>query len=277
MKKFILILLVCVMLVGCLTCFTSCSRRPVELSQDSDKDIISALCSYLQEPNKVTEVFKDSSLESKIDSVKNGSFQALHVAISPNNYYYICGYYTSDHIENGYCCAAKYTWVKFFNKENIQEYYGEEKFVVAFQINKAKFVRNITSIWAKTPKFEHFLMYTPEFKNGVNIADKIYCNVSYVHFSSKAYEKNTKYILDSSDEANHHLQTLPCEKINGKYYILQETKVGYKERNLESEFGIYYDELMEIMIVDQYSEKQGRKTYHYGLINVNEFGKKILI
>ena len=103
-------------------------------------------------------------------------------------------------------------------------------------------------------------MYTPKFENGVNVADKLYCDVSYINFSSKDFRINSEYILDTTEGRYYKLDDLICKKIKGRYYILQETKVGYKERNLESTFGSYYDELMEIMITDKYTEEKDGKT-----------------
>ena len=263
MKKFILILLTCAMLVGCLA---SCNKEPVEISVEENYwDIINVLCTHISRIRENPIIYYgDLSRSRKIDFVREGNTQALHIAVDPNDYYYICGYYISDHIneESRLCCGSKYTWVKFYKKEEITEYYGGKKLIAAVQINKAKFVRDITSILAKTPKYEHFLIYIPEFQDGVNVADAIYCDISYIDFCSN----DEKYVLYSSETDLHEKYTMPCVKYNGKYYIEEKNSKDY----LESTYGDYYDEVKEIINSDEY-EKKG-----YGIISVREFANKIL-
>ena len=266
MKRFILILLTCAMLVGCITCFAACNKEPVEISVEENYwDIINVLCTHIRNVRAMPSInYGDLSRSRSIDSVRDGKAQALHVAVDPNKYYYICGYYNSDHYneETILCCGAKYTWVKFNKKDEITEYYGEKKLIAAVQVNKARFIRDITSILARTPKYEHFLIYTPEFQDGVNVADAIYCDISYIDFCSK----DEKYVLYSSEIKLHEKYTMPCVKYKGKYYIEENSNKGY----LESTYRDYYDDIKEIINSDEY-EKKG-----YGIISIREFVNKIL-
>ncbi len=279
MKRFILILLVCVMLIGCLSSCGTTNKEPVELSREGkDQEIVIGLSDYLRRLHSSINP-GDGRLERKIDGVKNGSRQALHVAFDPKDYYFVCAYHDLEHEHNEkYSCCNEYnyTWVKFFDKEDITESYNGLQLVAAFQINKAKFVKDIVSKRAETPEFEHFIVYTPEFENGINVADAVHYDESYLYFRSYEVEKGD-YIIDSTDEWFDYLHATPCVKYKGKYYIKQVTKIGYQNpKDLEEEFGEYYDELTEIMITDKYTEEIDGKTYYYGLFNINKFSRKIL-
>ena len=152
-----------------------------------------------------------------------------------------------------------------------------KKLVVAFQINKAKFVRDIVNRSADTIEMEYYSEYSPEFVDGVNVADEIYCDQTYIYIKSTDWLFGD-YLLDICDDKYYNnIGKWPCVKYKGAYYIKQVTKVGYQSENdLTREFGEYYEELMEIMIVDKYTEQVGQKTYYYGLFNINKFARKIL-
>ena len=278
-KKFILVLFVCVMLIGCFVSCDPIDKESVELSREGkDQDIVIGLSHYLSRLDASINP-GDGRLVRKIDGVKNESRQALHVAFDPKDYYFVCAYHNPDHEhdEKYSCCNEyNYTWVKFFDKEDITELYNGLQLVASFQINKAKFVKDIVSKRADTPEFEHFLVYTPEFENGLNVADAVHYDETYLYFRSYEVEKGD-YIIDSTDEWFDYLHATPCVKYKGKYYIKLVTKIGYQpQKKFEFEFGEYHDELMDIMITDKYTEEIEGKTYYYGLININKFVKKIL-
>ncbi len=268
LKRFILILTVCAIILSCLCLLVFCTSNkkakddPVELSLTDDKEIIYTLSRNLPREEGLINP-GDWSHSRKINFVKSGLMKAAYVAVDPDECYYICGYYIPEHKNEmrDFCCAAKYTWVKFYNNEDIAEYYGEKMFIGGFQINKAHVV-DITSVFSKTPQYEHFLVYTPEFQNGVNVADKLYCDISYIDY----FSSDKEYILYSSEERFHEKWTMACLIFEEQYYIEECTDKVY----LESMYGEYYEDVAKIIIADKYSKE------NYGLININEFVEKIL-
>lgn len=254
---------------------------PRELSMDDLKDceIIIALWSYLDRFHSSINM-SDPGVERKINRIKNGDSQALYVSFNPSDYYYVCGYYNPEH-ENGesdnnnYCCVSKYTWVKFSSKEDITEYYNNTEFAAAFQINSAEFVKDIVTEDAAVPEFEHYFMYFPQFVEGVNVAGALDCDVSFLYCKSVDYE-NDYYLIDSVDSRVHHLSTFPCFEFDEKKYVAQEIRVGNMERDLEAEFGEYYDVLMGVMNPNVYSKIINDKTHYYGLFDIDEFTDKVL-
>ena len=60
----------------------------------------------------------------------------------------------------------------------------DKKIVVAFQINKALFVRDIASKKAIIPRVEHFQMYEPIFEEGVNTNAHIVFEEEFICFHS---------------------------------------------------------------------------------------------
>ena len=127
MKRFILILLVCVMLVGCLA---SCTKSHmfggvapiIKSSPEEEKrtELITALSEYLKQLHVGYDMPPPPTLATEIQSIKDGA-QALIVKYDPSNYYFVCGYYNSDHSDESYryCCAENYTWVKFYDPKDI--------------------------------------------------------------------------------------------------------------------------------------------------------------
>ena len=280
MKKLILILLACVMLIGCFVSCDAIDKEPVELSREGkDQEIVSTLIQHMQRKTGFVDAV-DLPMSHEIEEVKAGTSQAIHVAFNPRDYYFVCAYHNAahEHVDDLSCCKEyNYTWVKFSRKEDITKQYNGKELVAAFQINKARVVRDIVNRRADTIEMEYYSEYSPEFKDGVNVADEIYCDQTYIYIKSNHWVLGD-YLLDTCDgKYYNNINKWPCVKYKGGYYIKQVTKIGYQsEKNLKNEFGEYHDELMDIMVVDKYTEQVGQKTYYYGLININKFAKKIL-
>ena len=73
------------------------------------------------------------------------------------------------------------------------------------------------------------------------------------------------------------LKTLPCICLNERYYITKELYTIYadgtrSDSNVISDFGKYYDTLVNIMDTTSYSvtDEKGRTTF-YGLIEISAF------
>lgn len=245
-----------------------------------DRDLILSLTKYLYDLS-VDHDMPDNSFATKIGKIERG-IQALHVEFDPSDYYYACAYYNSDHEEDEereYCCATQYTWIGFRSEDEIQEYYENAKLVVAFQINKAIFVVDILPSEKAVPQMEHFQRYKPEFHNGVNIALPIICHDTFVYLNSS--DKNTVY--HSVTVFNHDWVTIPCVEFNNQFYFSiclseEHSNGGRYNGDLYVELDDYYDALIGVMIVDEYSEsnEQGTTHYCYGLLEFKDVMNAIL-
>ena len=277
MKKLILIMFISVMILSGIVFLVSCDNKEPVVMRDGERDqvIIKMLSQFLDRKHSSSGVdVRSKTVEGRIDSVKNDK-QALHVAVDPKNYYFVAVYHdpVHEHTDDYGCCRPyNYTWVKFFDKEDITEYYDDLEFVAAFQINRAKFVKDIINKKSDTIEIEHYSTYLPEFKSGVNVADALYRDETYICFDSGNFSET--YYLTSTEKYYHKVNKWPCTKYKGKYYIKQEMQIGYQNPiDLKPEFGKYYDDLMEIMITDKYTEEIDGKTYYYGLFDIKEFTK----
>lgn len=245
-------------------------------------ELLDVLRDYLDSLRSVGRMVVYPSAEQKINFINNGN-QALHVAFDSSNYYFVCGYYNDDHKQaftetNSYCCSAKYEWIKFDRAEEIQEYYNGATMVVAFQINKALFVKNISVNTEETPDMEHFRLYTPEFIEGLNGNAPADFAETFIYIN---YDGKSK-VYHSMDHYLHKGDTFPCVRLNDRYYIPVQlyliSATGQRtENNLSKQFGKYYDAIESIMEIGKYSVTlETGKTAHYGLLPVDGFASKIL-
>ena len=262
-----------------LICFSGCAtpsndddvNGPTVLqSQDA---LVCSLIEYLQSLF-VSHDMPDTSTATKIEEIKNGK-QALHVGFNKSEYYFVCAYYNTGHNDeaNDYCCVTNYTWVKFNNANEISEKYDDLNFVVAFQINKASLVTDIITKDAIVPNIEHFQEYTPNFNNGLNTNGDITFDTSFIYLNSS----DSKNVYHSTTACYNVLKTLPCICLNERYYITKELYTIYadgtrSDSNVISDFGKYYDTLVNIMDTTSYSvtDEKGRTTF-YGLIEISAF------
>ncbi len=208
------------------------------------------------------------SFEKQINKIKNGA-KALRVTFDPNNYYYVCAYFNDscEYEKHLYCCVEKYEWIKFDKETEIKEVYGGKEFIVAFQINKTVVCENILRPEKTDNIVEHYQLYKPEFSEGINIASAIDFDTSFVHIEIS--NKKTLYL--SVEFYEHKLTSFRARIIEGECYYYSQlyfmSADGVKsECDLTRDFGEYYDELMDVMIEDQYSEQmENGTTVHYGL------------
>lgn len=248
--------------------------------EEKNEKLLSKLIKYLKDLHVNYDMI-ESPFCSKMGNIKSGAY-AYQVAFDSENYYYICGYYNSTHEFEDYesvykCCVDKYNWVKFESPEEISEYYNGEKLIVAFQINKARFVKNIFSDSVDVPQIEHFQIYDAVFENGLNIKDSICFDEMFIYLT----HSKDSVEFHSVSSVEHRWITIYCVDINGESYIAiplcRETSIGSGYSwDLEWEFGEYYNALTEILIKDRYSEKDKNDTvYYYGLLDFDEFGRVI--
>ena len=298
MKKIISIILLCALLVICLsgcnsnnngdnteqsstTAATSrfkpnlkvnppASDTPTEPQVlDNESELIKTLIKYLQQLSVEYDMLPDY-LCDKINDIKGGA-EPLYVGFDPSSYYYVCAYYNSEHDYEDfqYCCGAEYTWVRFEKGSEISEYYNDEKFLAGFQLNRSLGVTNILSVEADVPNMEHFKMYKPEFKEGLNVNAPIALDEEFYIFINRMGKDN---VYHSESWYNHDHLTIPCVTIGGEYYIkvhLPRDKEGkLKKEYISYDFGKYYDGLMSIVHTE--------KSIDYGVISIDDFVNEII-
>jgi hypothetical protein len=308
MKKLILILCICVALT---LCFAACedngdnsnegqsqnalsggeseTEEPTteekeaindnseDLRYSLNDDLIEALVDYLKNVNTLYYL-GDTSYEARIDDIKRGE-QPLLVRFDSERYYFVCGYYNATHQYSEYegeeyCCATEYTWVKSKKVTDIQQYYGDQKLIVAFQINHSSFVKSFSPKSTYTPNVEHFQMYEALFENGKNVNEHMDFDETFIYLNP--HDKLNVYCSVSSHD--YIMSTLPCVEMDGEYYItILYSTVKPNEEVCESSYiavtlGKYYDVVMEVMEDEKYSESsQGETVYVYGLFDIEKF------
>ena len=287
-RKMILLLCVVVLLLLCIL---------VNSIVGVPKGLRDTLAEYLEQYTTEYEIYGFTS-EEKIDFIRNGA-QPLHVAFDPSGYYFVCGYYNDpEGKEIGeYRNAKKYTWVKVGSADKIRESYFGKELIVAFQMNRALFVKDISKDRAYLPGMEHFQIYKPKFKDGENTNPPIdfsetfiYLNgvttkggYSYERFKGKGYRSVKQY--------DHEKLTIRCIYFEGQYYIPIHTHSVYSNGEFydctddnSRRFGKYYDAIENIMETGRYSiDSEGgygsqhyHKTAHYGLVSVDDFANEII-
>lgn len=224
-------------------------------------------------------------LAAKIDFIKQGR-QALHVAFNPSNYYFVCGYYNTANKteENRYSCAEEYTWKIYSNEADIQEYFEDMEFMVAFQINKALSVTDILSSETNVPDIEHIEYYMPTFENGVNVGAPLTFDETFIYLNQSEeiviYYRTTLYY--------HRNVTIPCVCIEGEYYLpFYLATIEFDEEfnveqalsadHLKYELNNYYDALINIMDTEKYRvELPSGSFLYYGIVSLEDFVNKII-
>ena len=276
MKKIIILILAFAVVFAV---FPGCAKNDSTLEEISTRDngLIEKLVDYLVEINTNYEL-TELTPKRRINQINNGK-QALLASFDMADSYFVCGYYSEGH-ENekkSYCCADKYTWVKTKYADCILESYNSSHHIVSFQLNRASSVENIISATEKAPALEHFQIYKPEFKDGLNIKSPLSFNTRIISIADR--DIDTVYISTSSIFFNYY--TIPCEKLGKKIYITQmlyvEKSDGTRSENdVSYDLGEYYDALSEIMLTEHYVIPTGDgRSVVYGLFEIDDFVKAI--
>lgn len=194
--------------------------------------------------------------------------------------YFVSAYYSEEHKEDEkgiYCCADKYTWVKAEYADCIPESYNGSHHIVSFQLNRASSVENVISATEKAPALEHFQIYEPEFKDGLNIKSPLSFNTQLINIA----ETGTDIVYISTLSSDFDYVTIPCAKLGKKIYITQmlyvEKSDGTRSENdVSYDLGEYYDALSEIMLTERYVIPTGDgQSVVYGLFEIDDFVKAI--
>ena len=259
---------------------------------DKDSQIIRTLTQYLiwygVEGERLT-----SDFPSQIDHIKEG-IQAVHAVFDPSEYYFVCGYYnpTHEYEERNYCCAVSYTWIKYENETEIQEYYNGMKCVVAFQLNESLTVTDILSADADVPHMEYFQLYEPTFKDETNTEAPIIFDGTFIYING--FEKDAVYycISDYYNAMSLYYREhmlIPCEYIERQYYIpiqLISLEPGeifnlqdvLSDSRFEKAFGEYYDAIIKAINTEKWYEfsTSNEKIHYYGLISIDDFVNSVV-
>ncbi len=291
MKKIIFVLLLCFSMLVCnSSAIASFDNKDVKKNNISkataekntakeisstDNDIINALIEYLQQLRCDYEV-PETSIEMKIDEIKNGT-KPLLLDFNSSNSYFVCAYYESK-ISDYYRDATKYTWIRFEKSDEILEYYKDKKLVVSFQINQASLVTDILDKDAKVPNVEHFQIYIPNFDEGVNTNSLITFDETFIYLNASENDN----VYHSTFTHYNYRVTIPTHYFDYQYYITIPLKVVNPDGQLINhdivyDFGKYHNELQIIMNTEKYSVKyENGVTIFYGLIEINNFANLIV-
>ena len=295
-RVMLLMLLCSVLLVGCkeisepVQTVEETEEKAIEIppEQQVEAELIQTLATYLDELLSDIDWAYGNSVNAKINRIKKGA-QALHVEYGEPKCYFVGAYYKDghEHETSVYCCADKYSWVKFENASEISETYQGLSFIVAFQINQPSLVEDILTKDASVPKMEHFILYQPTFHNGFNTNSMTILVDTYsynAYFDSTFIYLNThdgETVYYTSSEYLYVLSRLPCVHLDGQYYVSILLYILYpsgvcSDGDLEVEFGKYYDALVSVMDTERYRETTDGRTYFYGLIKLEDFASCIL-
>ena len=252
------------------------NKNTVLVPDGVDSDLIYALIDHLKKLNVQYDLPADN-LDTKIDQILAGA-QPLILDFTGSDYYYICGYYNCsehDYERMDYPCAEKYKWVKYDKAEDIRDYIGELALVASFQINKTSFSQCVIPGDTPWPRFEHFMMYTPNFENGINTATACEYNDILMYLNSS--DKSNAYF--STFTSYNSVVSMRCVKKGQMGYfitsLVRESDVDGNvcEIDLGSDFGKYYNELTGMIDGKEYTvTHENGTTADYALIAVNDFG-----
>ena len=266
--------LICIFaLVGCDLIFEESRNNEPEKPIVPAEELIDQIIEYLIHVS-IDHDMPSVSIADKINRIKGGQ-QLLHIGFdSQSEYYFVCAYFNTSHNELFKCCCSEeYTWVGFKNADEIPEYYNGEKFLVAFQINKASFVEGVVTNEKPIPNMEHFKHYFPIFEEGFNISPPIVFEDEFIYLNPS--DGSTVYY--STDVHYHILVTMRCIHLDGKdyiakilYYSAQSFDEERVNEKLEYELGEYYDLLIDMMIIHDDGENP-----IYGLFEIDEFVNKV--
>lgn len=233
----------------------------------SDEALIAALTEYIKEIWWECEVGVIPFTET-LDRIRSGKTNGYLAITDEDAYYYMCAYYTSDEDDFDFPNVDDYTWVKFSSEAEITEYYDELTFMIGFQINGMQFCTNLKN--DEEVSMEYCQRYKPVFADGFNTAVPLACDVCLLITGGRG---PLYHIRNSS----RHTSFANCVEVDGQFYIKQHVYTEYNEtapahtsfyRDLESEWGDYYDALMNAMGSELYVETTSNADVYYGYISI---------
>lgn len=251
---------------------------------DKTSKLVVTLIDYLEEYRIQVEL-PPLSLSNQINQIKNGS-KPFHTVFDSSDYYYVCGYYTSPHeLEYvDYCCPEEYTWVKYEDESQIQEYSDEMKCIVTFQINNASTITDLLSNETSVSNVQHFQIYTPIFENGVNTETALVFDETFIYLC----DTNENILYHCIDTYYHELITIPCARFDNQYYVsiyldtIGSGEIFILEKSLSKDaiiynFGEYYDSIVSVMDTEKYYTNNGDGyIVYYGVVSLENFVERVI-
>ena len=287
MKKRFLILLtvvlvmLCFVLAGCVIDDDSDESFVIDVETfEPASKLISSLKGEL-ESKRYFPTPPDTRVVKVMSYMVFGGGQPMLVKTDPDEDYYVCCYYNSDHnevteiMESGepYCCLEEYTWVGYYSEKDILETYRGMALIAAFQVNKTEKCENIFDATFDVPYVEQYNWFRPTFENGKNVTDGYVSDDIEVLLYGRPFSTADEFYYDAMPGCS-----IPCVEFEGKVYVsiyigaeedADEAKI---EEVLREELGGYYDALKDIVITDKYTEVSYRGyTIKYALIDMEVF------
>ena len=255
---------------------------------DENGDLIIAILDYMRSFRTDYSMIS-WSIPAIIDRIIKGIQQPLRVTFDPSSYYYVGVYCNDDHVHYGdrnyFCCEEEYTWVKFDSACSIREYYGDEKLVAAFQINRAS---NVVDMMERNevPYVEHFFVYDVEFEDGYNTKAPVYYNETHVYLNFiDANDTGDSILCYTTLHKLSQVFLLPTAMIDGELYFLLQvgathydgvTYIDYLYSEDHMDYaGEHYDTFISLMKDERHcveiTNSYGTFTVHYGIIAIDDF------
>ena len=221
-----------------------------------DEEIVAALSDHLDHINAEYELAFFNT-EKKINYIKYGIFQPLMVTFDSVKTYYVAVYFSGEHhtessffLENAlYCCLEDYVWVRFESVEDITKTYNNRNILTAFVILEMESVSNILSEDAEVPEFVIFDTVSCHAFTDEKIQAP---NISSAPFIYLYDEKQADTVYYDASEYSNHIITLPCVKIDEKYYVMFR-KLSINGQDIANDFGKYYTKMSEVMSTEIYT------------------------
>ena len=255
-------------------CLNKCScEKLVNVSEE----LVAALTKHLDDIYVCYDMTVTRT-ESKIDEINRGRQPLLDTFDTATTYYVGVYFYGEHHLpdypyESGdYCCSDYYVWVRFDNAEEIGRTYNGRNLLAAFVISETESVTNIFSGEVAPKKFVLFNMFYRFLFMEDEIEVPEISGAPFIYLNRNA-NADTIYYYQKSYDRRH--VTLPCTKIDEKYYI-EFRLITWNAEDITKDFGKYYDALSAVIEPGIY-----KSTDEYGnildcyLIEVENFAEVI--
>ena len=245
-------------------------------------DMIKAIVDYFYH-HRIEYDMPSSGLKTKLSYIDRHNSRLFKITFAPFEYYFLCGYDNQETPISGFdrdTIAKKCHWFIFESEDQIPEYYNGEKCVFAFQFNKADSVIDLLYD-DTTPAVEHFLEYTPQFKDGFNVA-------SPLAFGKTIYYVDIPGMNDSFDYSAEKVSYYSTASVFNPWLTLITMEIDGADcvrisrwRNsdgeiysLESMLGEYYDVVVQEARLDEFQlSLTDNNTFIITLITMDNFVK----
>lgn len=249
---------------------------------DKSFDLLEETISYLNYhgknflPNVNISILSPNNIESDIDILSNNDSDMYYIEIDSNNYYFACAFCDIS-IDDIRVTINDVIWKGYKNEKDIPKYYQNKKIVLTIQINKASNIINFTDKNSNDNfEFDYMsLFYTSFGKDNLNTKDHIIINEELVTIYNMNNTVKENYVAIFN--YGNKLTNFDILQIDDQYYISIK-KTIYSDDNISYDFdlklelGNYYNDLLEIVLVQNYIEYKNESQYiEYLLIKIDDF------